>query len=442
MNHSTHHSANRLGDLGPRVFQVGAGVGLAALAVSALVAWRTDHGWEPFLRAYVWAFCVVTSISLGALFFIMIQHLTKAGWSVVVRRVAEGLAGNLRWLWIFFIPILLGMKFSDSTHLYHWAMTGATEHDHILAHKEPYLNPTFWTIRAGAYFLIWALMARFFLRTSVQQDSSGDPQLTLRMQAMAAPGVGIWFITQTFAAIDWIMSLEPHWFSTMFGVYFFAASWGAFYATIILLLIGLQKRGLMREVTAEHFHDLGKWLFAIGAVFWAYIAYSQFMLIWYANLPEETMWFVPRMLGPWLWVSYFLIAGHFLLPFAALLSRHPKRRPAALAVLAGWMLLVHMVDLYWLVMPQVPPSDVIQAAGSVEALQAMVDARHLSLGLNLHHVLTIVGLGALLLAGTAATLRACSLVPARASMSPWRLRISESKEACEAARGIENLSGS
>lgn len=401
-----------LDGLGPNVTRGGAAIGLVALGVAAAVAANMGHAWETFFRAYLLGFSFITWISLGALFFVMVQHLTRAGWSVTIRRLAEGLAGNLRWLWIAFIPLWLGMKFSDTTHLYHWAITGATEHDPILAHKAAYLSPTFWTIRAAGYFLIWGLMARFFLRNSFEQDTTGDPQLTLRMQVVAAPCVGIWFFTQTFAAIDWIMALEPHWFSTMFGVYFFAGSMCAFAATMILLVWALQRSGrVTKSITTDHWQDMGKWLFSFGIVFWAYIAYSQFMLIWYANIPEETFWFLARIVGSWKGLSFFLLIGHFVAPFVLLLSRHPKRRPNTLAAAAAWMLFMYLVDLYWVIMPSVTVQQITERGDSYAAL--MREFADETLGVNPLQAACVIGMMALLLAGTAMGLRNRPLIPVK-----------------------------
>jgi hypothetical protein len=279
----------RLGALAARIAGPAGIGGVILLVVAVLITWRSEIAWERFLRSYLVAFCFVLSLSLGGLFFTMLQHLTRAGWSVVLRRIAEGLAGNLRWIWILFIPIVIGLFTTD---LYHWTHAGE---DLLLAHKRPFLNPTFWVIRVVIYFAVWAGLAHFFLRASVAQDASGDPKLTLRMQRIAAPGMILYAFTQTFAIIDWVMALEPHWFSTMFGVYFFAASCCGFGATMVILCFALQRSGRVTEsITTEHYQDLGKYLFAFGVVFWAYIAYSQYVLIWYANIPEETAWFLVR----------------------------------------------------------------------------------------------------------------------------------------------------
>ncbi|MHC4108963.1 MAG: quinol:cytochrome C oxidoreductase, partial [Planctomycetota bacterium] len=344
----TTHPGSQLGELAPRIMGWGLLAGAAGLIASLIVVMLDWADTERFYRSYLNAFCFVMSLSLGALFFTLLHHLTRAGWSVVLRRIAEAIAGNLMWIWVLFIPIAIGML---TGHLYEWA----ADPDHLLPPKAGFLNPTFWLIRSGIYFAVWFVIARYFFRTSVAQDESGDPHLTSRMQTMSAGAMVLYAFTQTFAAIDWMMTLESEWFSTMFGVYFFAASTCGFFALLIISMSLLQRwNRVTEEITTEHYHDAGKLLFAFGIVFWAYIGYSQYMLIWYANLPEETAWFIPRQLGGWAAVSLFLLFGHFLGPFLFLISRIPKRRHGVLLFAAGWMLLVHFIDVYWLVMPTIP----------------------------------------------------------------------------------------
>jgi hypothetical protein len=398
----------QLGGLAPRIAWPAGIVGLILLAAAALITWRSDVEWERFLRAYLVAFCFVCSLSLGGLFFTMLQHLTRAGWSVVLRRVAEGLAGNLRWIWILFIPIVIGLYTTD---LYHWAHAAD---DPLLVHKAPFLNTTFWLIRAAFYFAVWAGLAHFFLRNSVAQDASGDPRLTLRMQRVAAPGMILYGFTQTFAIIDWVMALEPHWYSTMFGVYFFAASCCGFGATLIIACFALQRAGRVTDsITTEHYQDLGKFLFAFGVVFWAYIAYSQYMLIWYANIPEETGWFAARQLGGWGTLSILLIVGHFVGPFLVLISRWPKRWRGFLAAAAVWMLVIHFIDIYWLAMPAIP-ADLIASVSTYAQLVAEFESSYAE-AYDLHwsvlDLLCVLGLAGVCAAGAVAGLGRVALLP-------------------------------
>jgi uncharacterized membrane protein len=325
---------------------------LAAIGVggSLLLARGSEGGMDHLLETYLVSFAFFLSISLGALFFVLLQHCTRAGWSVVVRRVAEALAGNVWLMAVLAIPIVLGMD-----HLYHWTDTAAAAHDPLLAGKLGFLNPTFFIVRLIAYFVIWGVMASFLHRTSIAQDASGDPALTLRMERFSAPGMVLFALSLNFAAFDLLMSLDPHWFSTIFGVYYFAASVVAFLAVMPKILYGLQMRGILKNaVTVEHYHDFGKLLFGF-VVFWAYIAFSQYMLIWYGNLPEETEWFLKRQTGEWTIVSLILIFGHFVVPFLLLVSRFVKRRPLLLALTGGYVALMCWIDIYWLVIPEFSP---------------------------------------------------------------------------------------
>ncbi len=323
------------------------------LGGSVFISMQSEHGLERFLGTYLISFAYFLSLSLGALFFVLLQHVTRSGWSVTVRRIAEGLAANVIVMALLAVPIIYGMS-----HLYHWAHPGAADHDALLAGKVAFLNPSFFTIRIAIYFAIWIGLSWFLFRTSTKQDESHDPQLTLRMERLSAPGMILYALSTNFAAFDILMSLDPHWFSTIFGVYYFASSVVIFFAMMAMILLFLQRSGrLTRVVTIEHYHDVGKLLFAF-TVFWAYIAFSQYMLIWYANLPEETGWFLKRQTGDWVLVSVALLFGHFILPFFALISRHAKRRPVVLAIAGLWMAAMHYLDLYWLAMPEMSTNPV------------------------------------------------------------------------------------
>jgi hypothetical protein len=315
-----------------------------------LLANGAEGGMDSLLETYLVSFAFFLSISLGALFFVLLQHCTRAGWSVVVRRVAEAVAANVWLMAILAVPVILGMH-----RLYHWADAGAAAHDPLLASKTGFLNPTFFVIRLVIYFAIWGVMASFLHRTSVAQDVSGDPALTLRMERLSAPGMVLFALSLNFAAFDLLMSLDPHWYSTIFGVYYFAASVVGFLAVMPKILYAIQARGILKNaVTVEHYHDVGKLLFAF-IVFWAYIAFSQYMLIWYGNLPEETEWFLKRQTGEWTTVSLILIFGHFLIPFLLLVSRMIKRRPLLLAITGSYVALMCWIDIYWLVIPEFSP---------------------------------------------------------------------------------------
>lgn len=321
--------------------------GLGALALSVVLGWLA--GGEQFFRSYLVSYCYWLSLALGALFFVMLQHLTRASWSVVLRRLAETVAAALPLLGLLFLPLLIPLL-TGRGRLFPWAAPGSG--DALLEAKRPFLNPAFFVLRWAGYFAVWCWLARYLLALSLAQDRSGEPALTLRMQRCSAPGLILLAATLTLAAIDLLMSLAPRWYSTIFGVYYFAGSALGFVALLVVMVYLLQRAGrLRRAVTSEHYHDLGKLLFAF-VFFWAYIAYSQYMLIWYANLPAETGWLAARQQGQWGRLSLLLLFGHFVLPFLALISRRPKRRRAVLSAAALWVLAAHWLDIYWLAGPR------------------------------------------------------------------------------------------
>ncbi|MEN8151281.1 MAG: quinol:cytochrome C oxidoreductase [Planctomycetota bacterium] len=330
--------------------RIGEGARTVTLAAAAcggiLVAIPLALGdWEHFLRSYLVSFSTFLSIALGGLFFVLLQHLTGSSWSVVVRRLAEAIAANVVLLAVLFVPLVAGMN-----SLYHWMHPAET--DHLLLGKTPWLNSTFFLVRCAVYFGVWTLSARWLLSVSVKQDETGDPALTAKL-AKGSPGLMVLYaLTVTFAAFDILMSLDPHWYSTIYGAYFFSAGMVGFFAFLAITLFVLQWRGkLAKEVTEEHWHDIGKQLFGWN-VFWAYIAFSQYMLIWYANIPEETVWYETRQHGGWGTVSLVLLFGHFLVPFVLMLPRTMKRKRAAVMVFAVWLLLMHYVDMVYLVVPE------------------------------------------------------------------------------------------
>lgn len=340
----------RIGEPARRAARIAAALGVLGLAGG--VALGFFSGWDVFFRSYLLNYCYVLSLALGALFFVLLQHLVRAGWSVSVRRLAEFTAQTLPLLAILFLPLLVPVL-TGMRGVWEWAAPRAVADDALLQHKRPYLNVPFFIIRAAFYFIVWVALARFFYRQSVAQDTTGDPKLTLRMQWWSAPGMLLFALTVTFFAFDALMSLNPHWFSTIFGVYFFSGCAVGFFALLAILVSAVQRGGwLKRSITVEHYHDIGKLAFGF-VVFWAYIAFSQYVLIWYANLPEETVWYRPRQGDMWwIGVSLLLLGGHFVAPFLALLSRWPKRRPGTLALAGVWLLLMHWLDLYYLVAPR------------------------------------------------------------------------------------------
>lgn len=363
MTATAHQSAQSLQQLAPNVTpKVRDGdlattqLGLLAVGLVLIGAsWATG---KHFYHSYLVGYMGVLGLCLGGLFFTLIQHISRAGWSVVVRRLAENIAGVLPFMLLLFIPILFG--FGDLFH--HWAHANhdaagnalaATDpkFDAVLAGKSAWLNSTFFFVRVAIYFAIWIGLAVFFRSQSIKQDETGDPAISLRLSRVAAPGLLLFALSITFAAFDWIMSLDPHWFSTIFGITYFAGGFMAFCAFLILLARWLGTKGYLQgAISTEHYHDLGKFLFTF-MVFWTYTNFSQYMLIWYANLPEETRWFADRAEGGWGSIGTLLILGHFLIPFAFLMSRHVKRSPVGLSVGAIFLLIIHCFDMQFLILP-------------------------------------------------------------------------------------------
>lgn len=340
-----------LGPLGPRVTKVAGIVGLAALAVTFLLG-LVLRDLSHFFYAYLVSYCYFLSLSLGALFFVALQHVTRAGWSVVVRRMAEIVAANMPMMAVLLIPVLAG-----TTVLYEWTHAAEGPHAELIQAKRAYLNLPFFIVRCVAYLALWSWLARRLLGRSLEQDRTADVDLTLRLARFSGLTIVLFALTITFAAFDLIMSLTPAWYSTIFGVYYFSGSMVGIMALLSLIAMGLQAAGLLGRtvITREHYHDLGKLLFGF-VFFWGYIAFSQYMLMWYANIPEETTWYLVRQSGPWLYVSLLLLFAHFFLPFMGLLPRRVKRRRLPLAFWALWMLVLHWVDLYWLIMPTHSPN--------------------------------------------------------------------------------------
>ena len=307
---------------------------------------------EQFFFSYLigWFFCL--TLTLGALFFVMVHHITRARWPVVVRRIPEALLWSFPLLALLALPLLFGLH-----DLYHWTheevyTPGGEEYDEILAGKQAYLNVPFFLGRLALYFIVWSFIAYKLYSLSLRQDVDPDREIPAKQRKVSAWGIPVFAVTLAFASYDLLMSLDPHWFSTIFGVYIFAGAFSSAIALIALTAILLQRRGgvLKRTVTVEHYHDLGKWMFAF-TVFWAYIAFSQYMLIWYGGLPEETVFYRHRLEHGWQWHSAALLILHFILPFFILLPRATKRTVPVLGVMAVWFLIMQWFDLYWIAMP-------------------------------------------------------------------------------------------
>jgi hypothetical protein len=319
------------------------GVGIVGLIASGVGYFLNQ---EQFFFSYLTSFTFFTSFALSALFMVMIHHITRSSWGTVMRRIPETFSSNI-WIWaIFFIPVIFGMG-----TLYSWTDPAYVIGDPIMEGKVPYLNEPFFIIRQILYFGVWGWLGYRLHKASVEMDLTKDWGLTTLMRKISAPGILIFALTIAFASFDWLMSLDAHWFSTMFGVYFFAMSFQAFFPMLFLLILWMQNRGILENtITKAHIYDLGAWFFAF-TVFYAYIAFSQFLLIYYANIPEATLWYYHRLEGSWAFISYSLIVGRFILPFIVLLNRDSKHSRKLLIFTSIVVLFMHFIELYWIAMP-------------------------------------------------------------------------------------------
>ncbi|MCP4502931.1 MAG: hypothetical protein GY822_23590 [Deltaproteobacteria bacterium] len=322
-----------------------------ALGVAGLAATFAKYGEmkQEVLFSYLFGYWVWLTVALGCLIFVIMQHIVRAGWTVTVRRIAESAAMTLPLFALLAIPFLLP---SSAHELFPWMDEAHV--DAIIKKKQWWLDTGFFYVRAAIYFIVWTLLAGFFWKTSVAQDKGGNVSAeTHRMWKYAGVAIPTFGVSMTLASFDWLMSLQPHWYSTIFGVYIYSGAIVSCFAFLILVSKGLQSAGLMKtSVTVEHYHDMGKFMFG-KVIFWAYIGFSQFFIIWYANIPEETEFFVHRMHHGWGTLSYALPLFHFMVPFLFLLSRWVKRHHLGLIIAAGYMTVMHMLDIYWLVMPNV-----------------------------------------------------------------------------------------
>jgi hypothetical protein len=306
------------------------------------------------LRSYLIAVMFWLSIAAGCSAILMLQYVARGAWGVVTRRTLEAASRTLPALGLLFTPILIGLP-----RLYIWADESIAHADPHIHHKAAYLNVPFFIGRALFYFVVWSAFAFALNRLSNEQDRTGDPNLQERTRRVSALGLIAYCVTMTFAAFDWLMSLSPHWVSSIFGVYVIGGQGVATMAFAVIAALFLSRREPMASaLRTRHFHDLGKLLLAF-VMLWSYFGISQFLIIWSGNLPEDSPWFIDRMRGGYKWVSLALVAFHFALPFMILLSRDTKRNAKRLASVAGFLLVMRLVDLYWLVAPAFHPKQVV-----------------------------------------------------------------------------------
>ncbi len=307
-----------------------------------------------FGATWLWGFAFVWTVVMGSLFFVTLQHATGSIWSVSIRRIAEFLAEPTWLIALFFLPLLI-LSLLPSVPIYSW-MDNPDE----LAHstKSAYLNKPFFIVRALLYFALWIGCGRWFITKSFQQDDLNPTAAvgtTQKLRMFSRPFLIIFAFTLTFASFDWLMSLAPFWYSSIYGVYIFAGSTVTALAVINLLVLWLGRKGILDPglITPDHMYNFGGLLFAFSC-FWAYIAFSQFMLIWYGNIPEETVFFIERLNDPWRSLTIALAFLRFIIPFLILLSRKAKTNNLILVIASIIIIIGQLVDLYWLIMPQMP----------------------------------------------------------------------------------------
>ena len=322
-------------------------VGLAGLAVCG-VGFAIDR--DQFFRAWLIAYMLWLGVALGSMALMMIHHLSGGAWGMVVRRVWEASSRTLPLLTLLFVPVVLGMN-----RLYPWTHTELMQTDEILRHKALYLNPTFFVVRAVIYFTILIGFGQLMLRFSLEQDATGNPQTVRSLQMVGRGAIVLYALTMTFASVDWMMSIEPHWSSTIYGLLVIGGQvLSAFAFAIAILTLLVEHDPIAQVANAERFHDLGKMLLVFVMIY-AYFAFSQFLIIWSANIPEETPWYLKRITGGWIVLAIALPLFHFFLPFFVLLSRKLKKNPRRLIIVALLMLFMRLADLYWMIAPAFSP---------------------------------------------------------------------------------------
>jgi hypothetical protein len=319
-------------------------VGIAGGLISVVGLWTNP---AQFFQSYLVAYMFVLGVTLGCLALGMVHQLSGGAWGVVIRRPIGAASRVLPVLTVLFLPLVFGMS-----HLYEWTHADVVAADEALQHKQLYLNVPFFLIRAVFYFAVWNALSFFLNAWSLEQDRTGDPAIARRMQLLSAGGLLGYGLTVTFASFDWLMSLEPHWFSTIYGVLIIGGQGLAALAFLILASAWLSRRPPLQGIIVHsHFHDLGNLMLAF-VMLWAYFAFSQYLIIWSGNLPEEIAWYLHRLQTGWRAVGALLVVLHFVVPFGLLLSRAIKRQPNLLVKVAYLILVLRLVDLYWLVAPE------------------------------------------------------------------------------------------
>jgi hypothetical protein len=321
---------------------------LGVVGVIALIAGAVNESTrEQFFRSYLFGFVVWVGLPVGCLGLLMLQHLTGGAWGMMIRRVLEAGTRTFWLMLIAFIPIALGLRY-----IYVWAADATTFSAHHVAHKAKYLNANFFILRTVIYFALWFLLMLLLNKWSKQQDSSSNSRIEAqKMSHISGPGIVFFAISVSFASFDWVMSLDPYWGSTIFGL-IFLIGWALLTLTFVVCTMAFlsTRKPLEGLIGAPHFHDWGKLMLAFVMV-WAYFNLSQYLLIWWANLPEETKWYIGRTTGSWQWYGFILFLFHFALPFFLLLSRDLKRNWRTLIPIAIGVFVIRIIDIYWLIGP-------------------------------------------------------------------------------------------
>jgi len=319
--------------------------GIAAIAgLLSIAGLFTDT--KQFFFSYLTSFVFIASISLGCLFFVMLHYITRSEYGVTMRRIPETFAANIIYIGVLFIPILFGMQY-----LYPWTDEAILASDKLIADKTPYLNITFFIIRNIIYFSIWSFLGYKILKNATTLDETGDWGIDTAQRKISAPGLFIFGFTVAFASFDWMMSLDPAWFSTMFGVYLFAMSFQVFFAVVILTILYLRSKGLLTNTIKNvHLKDLSLLFFGF-TVFYAYIAFGQYFLIYYANFPKSILWYYDRFVEGYGTIAWILLFGKFIIPFLFMLPAAAKSNMKIVGSMALLIIALHFVEIYWIVMP-------------------------------------------------------------------------------------------
>jgi hypothetical protein len=302
---------------------------------------------EMFYRSYLLAFVFWNGLAVGSLAVLMLQYLTGGAWGIAIRRPLEAAARTIPLCALFFVPVVFGMH-----SLYEWTHADVVAKDEVLRHKALYLNTPFFIVRAAIAYAAWFLVMHFLTRMSARQDAAGDHRsIDRNLQKLSGAGLVIYALTVTWTSVDWVMSLEPHWYSTMYGVLFMVGQALAALAVATLAVLRLSEREPMRDFLGGRIrHDLGKMMFAFVMV-WAYVNFSQYLIVWSGNIPEEIHWYLARFRGGWGAIGIAVLLLHFVLPFLLLLSRQANRNPPLLAAAAGILVFMRFVDTAWLILP-------------------------------------------------------------------------------------------